>query len=257
MTEDSVYKNLRWDAETTTTNGKYSEVQGFPKIFMFSVSQPLWNKMQYHILVMENLGPDLSQLFYYHKKHFSIKTVLMLASQFLSRIKFLHEEGYIHRDIKPGNFLTGIAKNKHVVYLADFGLAKKNKEIYKENDGFEGTPGYASLNTHLGISQSRRDDMESIGYVLMKFQSGSLPWDKRNPKNKKYLDTWEIGVMKKQTSVENMCKECYKEFHMYLHYCRGLRFDERPDYDYLKKLFNGLFYRLGYKYDWKFDWIKV
>ena len=154
--------------------------------------------MQYHILVMENLGPDLNKLFYHRKKHFSMKTVLMLASQFLSRIEFIHEEGYIHRDIKPANFLTGIGKNKHVIYLADFGLAKRNKEIYSERTEFEGTPDYASLNAHLGISQSRRDDMESIGYVLMEFQIGSLPWDKRNPKTKKHLNTWEIGVMKKK-----------------------------------------------------------
>ena len=256
MTEKSVYNHLLQDKQTTTTNGKYSEEQGFPKIFYFSVRQPLWNKMQYHILVMENLGPDLNKLFYHRKKHFSMKTVLMLASQFLSRIEFIHEEGYIHRDIKPANFLTGIGKNKHVIYLADFGLAKRNKEIYNERTEFEGTPDYASLNAHLGICQSRRDDMESIGYVLMEFQIGSLPWDKRNPKTKKRLNTWEIGVMKKKTSVENMCKGCYKEFHMYLHYCRGLRFDEKPDYDYLERLFKGLFYRLGYKnYDWRFDWM--
>jgi serine/threonine protein kinase len=257
VTENSVYNDLLQDKQTTTTNGKYSEVQGFPKIFYFGVGKPLWNKMQYHILVMENLGPDLYQIFYNRKKPFSIKTVLMLASQFLSRIEFLHEEGYIHRDIKPDNFLTGIGKNKYIVYLADFGLAKRNKEIYNERAGFEGTPHYASLNTHLGISQSRRDDMESIGYVLMELLSGSQPWDKRNPKTKKQLSTWEIGNMKKQTSIENMCKGCYKEFHMYLHYCRGLRFDEKPDYDYLEKLFNGLFFRLGYTYDWRFDWIKV
>ena len=258
MTEKSVYNDLLRDKQTTTTNGKYSEVPGFPKIFAFRVRQPLWNKMQYHILVMENLGPDLHELFYRHKKHFSTKTILMLASQFLERIEFLHEEGYIHRDIKPANFLMGIGKNKHVVYLADFGFAKKNKEIYNEKAGIEGTPNYASLNTHLGISQSRRDDLESLGYVLMKFLSGSLPWDKRT-KDKKILDDWEmIGVMKKQTSVEDMCKGCHKEFHMYLHYCRGLRFDEKPDYDYLNKLFKDLFYRLGYhKYDWRFDWIKV
>ena len=257
MTENSVYNNLLQDKQTTTTNGKYSEKQGFPKIYKFWIGKPLWNKLRYHILVMENLGPDLHQLFHQRKKHFSIKTILMLASQFLTRIEFLHKEGYIHRDIKPANFLMGIGKNKHVVYLADFGLAKRNKEIYNERTEFEGTPRYASLNAHLGISQSRRDDMESIGYVLMEFQIGSLPWDKRNPKTKKRLNTWEIGVMKKQTSVENMCKGCYKEFHMYLHYCRSLRFDEKPDYDYLQKLFNGLFYRLGYKYDWRFDWIKV
>jgi serine/threonine protein kinase len=100
----------------------------------------------------------------------------MLADQILQRIKFLHEEGYIHRDIKPGNFLMGLGMWENTVYLADFGLSKKNDAIYKENAGFTGTPKYASMNTHLGISQSRRDDMESIGYVLILFRSGCLPW---------------------------------------------------------------------------------
>ena len=198
---------------------------------------------------METLGPDLNQLFHKHRKHFSNKTVLMLAEQFLNRIELLHDEGYIHRDIKPENFLMGLGESKDTVYLADFGLAEKHNEVYKEKDGFLGKPVYASMNTHLGISQSRRDDMESIGYVLMFFQSGSLPWCKYYRKDLK-----TIGKMKRRIAVEDLCKECHEEFHIYLHYCRGLRFDENPDYEYLRKLFKKLFYRLGHQYDWKFDW---
>ena len=241
--------------------GKYSGFKGFPKMYFFGVKKPLWNNMPHHILVIEKLGPDLGQLFYRYRKEyktykFSTKTVLMLAEQFLKRIKLLHEVGgYIHRDIKPENFLMGLGKYKTTVYMADFGLSRKNKEIYNDKKGYiQGTPIYASINTHLGISQSRRDDMESIGYVLMLFQSGTLPWlfarDDKNHKNDWYI----IRDIKKQTTVENVCQGCYKEFHMYLHYCRGLRFDERPDYGYLMKLFRELFYRLGYKYDWRFDW---
>ena len=243
MTENAFYKYLH------LKKGKYSAVTGFPNTFWFRPKMPLWNNLPYHILVMENLGPDLQLLLKQHKRPFSTKTVLMLAYQILQRIKYLHEEGYIHRDIKPENLLTGLGKDKHIVYLADFGLAKKNKEIYYENAGLIGTPRYASINTHLGISQSRRDDMESIGYVLMLFQSGSLPWYKYDKKDSKI-----IADLKKQTAVEDLCKGCYKEFHMYLHYCRGLRFDEKPDYDYLQKLFTGLFLRLGHQYDNKFDW---
>ena len=249
MTEASVYNDLLWDKQTTTTNEKYSEVKGFPDIFWFSKYQPLWNNMPYHILVMEKLGQDLHQLFHQPGKQFSTRTVLMLAHQFLSLINFLHDEGYIHRDIKPANFLMGLGKLKHVVYLADFGLTKKNTEIYNEKAGSKGTSVFASLNTHLGTSQSRRDDLESIGYVLIEFRSGSLPWDTVKDK-----DHWDIiGDMKKRTSVENMCKGCEKEFHMYFHYCRGLRFDEKPDYGYLKKLFKDLFIRLGYRNDGRFE----
>ena len=95
----------------------------------------------------------------------------------------------------------------------------------------------------LNISQSRRDDLESIGYVLMLFQSGSLPW--YNSPN----DWKTIGDIKKRTTVENLYRGCFKEFH----YCRGRRFDEKPDYGSLKKLFRELFVRLGYEYDWRFD----
>ena len=127
---------------------------------------------------MENLGQDLYELFEQHGKQFSTKTVLMLAEQFLDRIEYLHERGYIHRDIKPENFLMGLGESKDTVYLADFGLALKNDEVYNEKPcekpGFAGTLRYASINTHLGISQSRRDDMESIG----KFFIMSTEFDK-------------------------------------------------------------------------------
>ena len=254
-TEAQVYKDLFFGnvgpKEAASGIIPAREIVGIPQVFWIG-KRWLWNKETYNILVMETLGPDLGQLFRQHRKQFSNKTVLMLAEQFLNRIELLHEEGYIHRDIKPDNFLMGLAhgKFKHVVYLADFGLTKKNTEIYNEKAGSEGTSLYASLNTHLGISQSRRDDLESIGYVLMLFQSGSLPWY-----NVKDINHWDIiGDLKKRTSVENMCKGCQKEFHMYLHYCRGLRFDEKPDYGYLKKMFKDLFIRLGYRNDGRFDW---
>ena len=243
--EDDIYNDLHH-------NGPKGElVLGIPEVFWFRTRYPLWNKKPYHILVMEHLGQDLYELFEQHGKQFSTKTVLMLAEQFLDRIEYLHERGYIHRDIKPENFLMGLGESKDTVYLADFGLAQKHDEVYKEEQSFPGTAVYASMNSHLGISQSRRDDMESIGYVLMSFQSGSLP-ELFISYNSNDLES--IGKMKKRAAVENLCKECHEEFHMYIHYCRGLRFDENPDYEYLRKLFKNLFYRLGHKYDWKFDW---
>ena len=140
---------------------------------------------------MENLGQDLYELFEQHGEQFSTKTVLMLAEQFLDRIEYLHERGYIHRDIKPENFLMGLGESKDTVYLADFGLAEKNDEVYNEKAGFAGTLKYASINTHFGISQSRRDDMKSIGYVLVLFQTGRLPW----------LNKWTSFL-----SPRNMCE---------------------------------------------------
>ena len=246
-TEAEVYKALHQKLTAGETSGGMEE-SGIPHIYWFGTGF-LWNKVYYNILVMENLGSDLNKLLLQTGEigQFSTKTVLMLAEQFLNRIEFVHQRNYIHRDIKPENFLMGLGESKNTVYLADYGIAKKNDEKYEEDVQIWGTPKFASINTHLGISQSRRDDMVSIGYSLMLFLSGTLPWYE--------LKGWKIiGEAKKSTPVEDICKGCPIEFHMYLHYCYGLQFDEKPDYDYLRKLFKKLFHELGYEYDWIFDW---
>ncbi len=106
----------------------------------------------------------------------------MLADQMIKRVAYIHSRRIIHRDIKPDNFTIGIGKSAHRIYIIDFGLAKKfmsstGKHIgYKEGKGLTGTARYASINTHLGIEQSRRDDLESLAYVLLYFLRGKLPW---------------------------------------------------------------------------------
>ena len=112
---------------------------------------------------------------------------------------------------------------------------------------------YASINNHLGIEQSRRDDLESLGYVLMYFLRGSLPWQglKAATKKQKYE---KISERKMATPIEVLCKEFPKEFVSYLHYCRCLRFDDKPDYNYLRNLLREPFIRAGYEYDYVFDW---
>ena len=110
-----------------------------------------------------------------------MKTVLMLADQMIGRIEYVHNKNFIHRDIKPDNFLMGIGRHCNKLFLIDFGLAKKYRDNrtrqhipYREDKNLTGTARYASINAHLGIEQSRRDDMESLGYVLMYFNRGSL-----------------------------------------------------------------------------------
>lgn len=214
----------------------------------------------YNVMVMELLGPSLEDLFNFCSRRFSLKTVLLLADQLISRTDFIHSRNFIHRDIKPDNFLMGLGKKGNLVYIIDFGLAKKYRDgrthqhiPYKENKNLTGTARYASINTHLGIEQSRRDDLESLGYVLMYFNRGSLPWQGLKAANKRQKYE-RISEKKMSTPIEELCKGYPIEFPTYLNYCRQLRFEERPDYSYLRQLFRTLFHRQGFTYDYVFDW---
>jgi len=214
----------------------------------------------YNVMVMDLLGPSLEDLFNICHRQFSLKTVLMIADQMLYRIEYLHSKNFIHRDIKPDNFLIGHGKKSHIVHLIDFGLAKKycdpktHQHIpYRENKSLTGTARYASVNAHLGIEQSRRDDLEAIGYVLMYFNRGQLPWQgfQANTKEEKYH---RIMESKRSTSAETLCKGYPAVFASYLNYCRALRFEDRPDYAYLRRLFKDLFMREAFVNDGMFDW---
>jgi len=216
----------------------------------------------YTVMVMDLLGPSLEDYFNMCHRKFSLKTVLMIADQMLYRIEYLHSKNFIHRDIKPDNFLMGHAKKSNILYLIDFGLAKKYRDPktqqhipYRENKSLTGTARYASINAHTGIEQSRRDDLEAIGYVLMYFNIGQLPWQgiQANTKEEKYL---KIAESKRTTPAETLCKDDPAVFASYLNYCRALRFEDRPDYAYLRRLFKDLFMREEFINDGIFDWMQ-
>ena len=134
---------------------------------------------KYNILIIDYLGKSLEILFSDCNHKFSLKTTIMVIEQMLSRIEYIHSKNFIHRDIKPDNFLIGRGNNSHIVYVLDFGLSKKywsskqNKHIpYCTNKKLTGTARYASINALSGCEQGRRDDLESIGYIIMYLLEG-------------------------------------------------------------------------------------
>ena len=148
---------------------------------------------------MELLGKSLESLFQEQNRRFKLKTVCSLGLDIFKRIEFIHSKNHIHRDIKPDNFTIGYTNpnnelndfktdcNSNIgsdsIYIIDLGLSKKYRSastklhnVLKTGKSLTGTARYCSINTHKGLEQSRRDDLESIIYMLIYFLKGSLPW---------------------------------------------------------------------------------
>jgi len=204
----------------------YRELQnapGFAKVHYFGTQD------SYNLMVMDLLGPSLEDQFNKCGRRFSLKTVLMVADQMLERVELMHSRHLIHRDIKPANFVTdGGRGNGNFIYCIDFGLSKRYRHPrtlqhipQREGRSLTGTPRYASINNHLGVEQSRRDDLESIGYVLVYFLKGGLPW--QGLKAKSATKKYKLIMEKKQSiTIPALCQGCPSQFAEYLAYCRSL-----------------------------------
>ncbi|EGN97475.1 hypothetical protein SERLA73DRAFT_92593 [Serpula lacrymans var. lacrymans S7.3] len=222
----------------------------------------MWSGKQgdYNVMVIDLLGPSLEDLFKMCNRHFTLKTTLMLADQLISRIEFIHSRDFVHRDVKPANFVMGTDKATDLVNVIDFGLAKKFRDPrtgshvpYKQdNQHGVGTSLFAAINTHRGIECSRRDDLESLAYMLVYFIRGTLPW--RRIKGSTVSETWD-AIRDKKIEVESLLTVGLPiEFDVLYKYARGLEFEDLPDYDGLRALFRGLAKKKGIDYDNVYDW---
>ena len=227
---------------------------GVPEIYKTGNSSK-WNYM-----IMSYLGPNLEELFIYCKKSFSLKTSILLSLQIFHIIKGVHESGIIHRDIKPDNFVIGFGESHNKIYLIDFGLStwyidkttmQHNK--YEHKHQFTGSFRYSSINNHKGIQQSRRDDLESISYMMIYFYKGKLPWQNIPAKDKrdKLKKTYD---KKKDTKLDELCEGCPKEFKQIIKYIRKLGYKETPDYSFIKYMLNKVRKRNKILNDRKYDW---
>ena len=181
----------------------------------------------------------------------------------IDRLEFIHSRHIIHRDIKPENFLMGKGKKNSIVYLCDFGLSKRFRDKktgmhipYQEGKKFVGTATFASIYTHLGSEQSRRDDLESLAYILIYFSKGTLPWKGLKTKNikEKYAKILSVKI---NTKIEDLCSGLSPEFCTFLQSIRDFHFEQKPDYDYLRELLNKMNTE-GIPLDQvKFDFMKI
>jgi len=230
---------------------------GFPDVIHYAQTE------RHNYIVMTLLGRNLESLKDDAGGKFADKTLLMVAVQVLERIEVMHERsGFLHRDIKPENMVMGRGVHRNTLFLVDLGLAKsfisrdtcRHKEATKVRRTLTGTARYASINAHYGKDQSRRDDMQSIGYVLVYLAKGRLPWQgiKASNSSQRYQRICEIKLT---TSTESLCRGLNDEFKLYLDYVNALKFKDRPEYTLLSQIFREAMRTGGHVDDGEFGWV--
>ncbi|RKO94271.1 kinase-like domain-containing protein [Blyttiomyces helicus] len=242
-TEAYIYKQMEGTPVSNMTR--------WPKIYKFG------KQSGKNVLVMDILGSNFDSLM---KKKTSNRlappAVLYIGHKMISLLQKFHKQGFVHRDLKPQNFVIEYSNTNYPtfpdIFLIDYGLAKSYIEsdvhsekqthsAFSQKRSMKGTVRYLSINTHLGVDQSRRDDMQSLGYVLVYMMCGKLPWQslmKNRPKNKaNHL----ILLSKMKCSIEKLTSDIPEPFRetmmLYLSYANSLMYHEEPNYEYCCTLF--------------------
>ena len=214
--------------------------EGIPKIISYG------KIIGFKVIIEELLGESIYLL--WKNTTFDIKNKLndlcLIAIQCLDRLKYIHSKNTLHRDIKPFNFLFG-KTNLKLLYLIDFGISTKyrssrtGKHIkFKFVRKAIGSLRYMSINSNSCYEQSRRDDLESLGYILIYLIKKTLPWISIENSNINKIEKYrKVRDLKMSTLPEELCSGLPKEFSDYIKYCRNLSFEQEPNYNYLRNLF--------------------
>lgn len=228
-----------------------SGMRGIPKMLWYGIEG------RYNAMVLSRLGStfeEMAQLsvldanaVFTYAKQMVISPCARITLSFTSHskllvLKSLHDHHYIHRDVKPGNFMTGTGDKSSRVFLIDFGLTRhfRNPDTHKhikliKGLDITGTIRYSSINSHLGVTQSRRDDLESLAYVIVYLVKGRLPWQGIAIRPGQVLYD-EVLKSKQVTTAKTLCEGLPQPFINFIQHVRSLGFEDKPDYRYLHSL---------------------
>ena len=215
----------------------------------------------YHCFVMQFLGKSLDNRLELCGNKFSVKTTLQIVIKILDIIEYVHDRGIIHRDIKPDNFVFGDLESNQDkrLYIIDFGLAKEYRDetgrhVPKKAGGILlGTIRYMSINAHMKVQQSRKDDLEAVAYMVLYMLRGNLPWEGIKVKDRQERN--KIILEKKASiSIDDLTTGIPPVFATFLRETRSLRFEQRPEYDRWRKMFTNYARDQKIRLNDMFDW---